>query len=170
MGAPTEPGSSGSLFSRTAATTPLLAVSRIFLSWISTTRGIPLTSKNTSRLPLGNNSPTALSLSVELTPRSVLISISSSMSRPLKNALVGSKPTGPSVSRLTTNSSKTLGYNAADNVSLCVTERRPVCFKDNSDCNFCKSKSGIVAPGRPSMMSLPLTTRERRGSGKPPTG
>mmetsp|Transcript_11496 Transcript_11496/g.48194 ORF Transcript_11496/g.48194 Transcript_11496/m.48194 type:complete len:230 (+) Transcript_11496:463-1152(+) len=94
MGAPTDPMSAGSLRSRVAKRVFFVLPSSV-LSSISTTRGMPFISKNTSRLPLGRSSPIAFSLTLARTPARSSISHSSSMSSPTKNAFVGSRVKGP---------------------------------------------------------------------------
>mmetsp|Transcript_1370 Transcript_1370/g.4649 ORF Transcript_1370/g.4649 Transcript_1370/m.4649 type:complete len:288 (+) Transcript_1370:889-1752(+) len=57
---------------------------------------------------------------------------------------------------------------AADSTSRYVMESP--CFSLSSRSSALRSTSFIAAPGRPSTLSLPLSTRLRSGSGKPPSG
>mmetsp|Transcript_9721 Transcript_9721/g.24161 ORF Transcript_9721/g.24161 Transcript_9721/m.24161 type:complete len:245 (-) Transcript_9721:3032-3766(-) len=167
MGAPTLPSTARSAFSRTALRPSAASARR---SVTSTTRGTPLASKNTSRLPLACSSPTALYLMVAPTPLARSSSTSSSSSSGARNARVGSFSMRSLY--LSTNemySSNTLGYMAADSTSW-----RPMLVLPNFSLSRysmpSRSSGGMDAPGRPSMMGLPLSTRLRSGSGKPAGG
>mmetsp|Transcript_18123 Transcript_18123/g.38999 ORF Transcript_18123/g.38999 Transcript_18123/m.38999 type:complete len:275 (+) Transcript_18123:671-1495(+) len=167
MGAPTLPSRLRSAFSRTAF---LPTATSALWSTTSTTRGTPFASKNTSRLPLACSSPTALYLMVAATPFAISSSTSSSSSKGARNARVGSF----SIRSLylpvnSMYSSNTLGYMAALSTSLLLMAAAPN-FSLSLNSIPSRSRGARLAPGRPTMEDLPLSTLLRSGSGKPNAG
>mmetsp|Transcript_9281 Transcript_9281/g.30716 ORF Transcript_9281/g.30716 Transcript_9281/m.30716 type:complete len:250 (+) Transcript_9281:485-1234(+) len=162
MGAPTDPTTPGTAFSR------FTWLSLAVVSATKTERGMPLNSKKTSRVAsLGLSCPTAESLMPSVLPFSSSTSISSPSFIGSMKARVGSLDTSPYCSRSSLYCSNTFGYMTYDIRSVSST----LSYLALSLVMVAsKSSGGRDSPGRPLKVGRSLTICVRSGSGKPPCG